>query len=278
MYAHPNPWFSEIEECFYGDHKDSYAGTLFEPRSKMELSIYECLSSLLNKKDVDQKRKLHWSKWMTSCATTENWTSSHESYLSHAIEFCVNHENKHGWTFSGLPHVSHRWMDKHWVEHLTKLVRRVGRVSVGNKRGPFRLDQVRLHPNSNNQMMDIVHPSWHCSLTKGKSLWIASDYSPQNKRFTSYINNLSLHHVELYRCIEDVIQLALPLFNAVLAQPVFPMYAKEEEAEKKIKFYRRVPFGLQKHFGSAWFDSEKIYMDLVDLKIPEDDKRDEYDL
>lgn len=102
------------------------------------------------------------------------------------------------------------------------------------------------HPGSNNQVLDLVHPSMYClvygrTLVRGtvatppllaiprdawasfvsqKSAWLPSDFHVEDNggvRLTSpYINNLHKSHEDLYTLIPNILERFIPMFERVL--------------------------------------------------------------
>jgi hypothetical protein len=87
------------------------------------------------------------------------------------------------------------------------------------------------HPNSNNQVIDLVHPSLYCyvkGVTKTKKevnpnilfQWLPAEFSVKKDLGTnikSYINNLDpIDHVDLYVSIANIFEKFVPKFEHVL--------------------------------------------------------------
>lgn len=103
------------------------------------------------------------------------------------------------------------------------------------------------HPNSNEQILDLIHPSLFCyikdvSINKNKNIigveikkkqpeytskkyqWLPTDVQIDqygNSKFMSYINNLHPQtHKELYSILENVLSCFIPMFDIVLTDMI----------------------------------------------------------
>ncbi|KAM0753281.1 hypothetical protein T439DRAFT_342396 [Meredithblackwellia eburnea MCA 4105] len=84
-------------------------------------------------------------------------------------------------------------------------------------------DQKDWHPGSDNQVLDI--DSWGAGVYSTRFCWIPTDFEVSNDGKTvkakSYINNLHpKDNQDLYKVIEEVLALSLPLLSSAISRPL----------------------------------------------------------
>lgn len=228
-----NPWI--IHQIGESDDTtlhtlQKYEGSLFAPRLLCELQIYSLLSKILDKKEIEKKWFLHQEKYLNNLRNEFPSFPLYEDYIQSAILYCIEESTLFHFWRTGLPYTFSKWLAPSKSEELILLL-----SSYKQHKG---IHQIRVHPKSENQVYDIIHPCWH---TQKK--WIPSDFDPRKGKFTSYINNLHPSEKKLYHFIEWTIQESLPLLNKCLAKP-------KPWASPKVP----TPFAERKIFGDVWIN------------------------
>ncbi|VBB17719.1 DUF4246 domain-containing protein [Yasminevirus sp. GU-2018] len=117
------------------------------------------------------------------------------------------------------------------------------------------------HPGSNNQVLDLVHPSLYCAtngvtkMKNGRSVdfpknpgnylstkyhWLPTDVEISKEgdaKFKSYINNLHPgENARLYRVLERVLSCFVPMFDVVLSDSLSPKVSRVGDHNLAIDF------------------------------------------
>ena len=275
LYVQPHPWiekYAQEEANFirdsaqHGEHLRREEGRLYEPRLLVELEIYKCLAALLDKPNIEEKNEIYWKKWMKEIKETGTtfYNFYFESFLKTALDHCLyDCKTRLGFNFyyRGIPGILCQNIDVSYSKEFKELTSKIGMYSV---------DQVRIHPGSKDQMIDLVHPTWHCSKKNGKWTWIASRF--ENGMFSSYINNLHPeYHSTLYKKMEEIInQFALPMLDFSIRR----IHRKKKEKKKALtptntntnqQQENKFIFGQGNGFGSCWLNSDKTCSQLEKL-------------
>lgn len=287
----PNPW--NIGNGQYGESIFSKRGRNlakeYEPRTRMELVLYQILPRLVEKKglrekSLNQKIVQAWikeiiplcEKWLKEALVIADARSKDRVVVQpevvalvarRCLLWCLSVAGsiqriaKDEFFFSGVPDV---WVKVMPPQRLP--VSRLLTLCQTLKKG------ARIHPGSKNQMWDWIHPSWHAQpLHKHKKRsrrrkqttetnprwgWVASNWDVKSERLISPIQNLYPdENKELYHLIERVIASAIPAWYKCLGR-------KQES-----------PFGapagaaagpVTRH-GSAWFCPDTLYNQLTDF-------------
>lgn len=164
-----------------------------------------------------------------------HFSNAFESFLKQALIYCSAEEKVQGFCRSGIPYVFSKWMRVKEAERLLSMIKEYKASDV---------QEARVHPNSNGQMIDVVHPCWHAQWSSTRWIWIPSDFA--QGRFVSYINNLHTSCKNLYTFIEQLVDQALPLLNKCIQ-------AARMNAETTL------PFAEDFSFGSSWIPAARAY-------------------
>jgi len=106
------------------------------------------------------------------------------------------------------------------------------------------------HPGSNNQVVDLVHPSMYCYVkgvtptkkTINKNIifqWLPSEFNVDNGKVSikSYINNLDPVNVDLYVSIANIFEKFVPKFEEVMLNSVNLFIKQNRMIKHGIKKY-----------------------------------------